>query len=297
MNNPFPGNIEENYLEALEIIKNYGAWRDGRNARTISLSPILIRHDMSLWFPLLTTKRVPFYTILSELLWFITGSSDNGILEKLGCKIWNANANADYWLERGFVKFSGDCGRIYGVQWRDWKEPDGTSVDQLAGLIEGIRKDPHDRRHIVTAWNPGELERMALPPCHMLFILYSANGELSMTMLQRSCDMFLGVPFNIASYALLLSFIAKIVGQKPKHLSIILNDAHIYENHMDAVEEQLSRKPLSLPKLVISEKIKELENLELGTESGVPIDKEAVKKVAWLEGYESYPTIKAEMSV
>ena len=292
-----PQNIEVQYLDLLMGTMECGNIRDGRNGKTLSLFGEIIRHDMSLGFPLLTTKYMPFHLILSELLWFISGSTDTRILNDLDCKIWNANANAGYWLERGYAKFEGDAGRVYGAQWRGWARPNGSHVDQLAKVIKMIKETPSDRRLVVQAFNPGELDQMCLPPCHMGFQFYSANGELSLMMFQRSCDMFLGVPFNIASYALLLCFVAQIVGQTPKELKIVLGDFHIYANHMDAVKEQLSRKTHPLPKLVINKNIKALKDLELGKKGGVPIDTDAVKRVAWLEGSTHEPAIRAEMAV
>ena len=199
----------------------------------------------------------------------------------MGCHIWDANANADYWKPK--AKFEGDLGRVYGVQWRHWRKPDGTEVDQLADVIERIKKDPNDRRLIVSAWNPGELDMMALPPCHMIFQFYVANGKLSLHMFQRSCDMFLGVPFNIASYALLLFMVAKETGLTPHECVLTLGDAHIYHDHFSAVEEQLTRTPHKLPSLWLNPEVKDIW-------SYTPED---IK----LENYEHDETIKAPMAV
>lgn len=261
-----------------------GIDREGRNGSTRAKFAIQIRADISKGFPALTTKKLAFKAVKSELLWFIEGSSDDNRLKELNGTdktIWTANAEADYWKPK--AKFPGDLGRVYGVQWRSWRKPDGTTVDQLARVIDKIKNDPADRRLIVTAWNPGELDEMALPPCHMIFQFFVAGDKLSLHMVQRSCDMFLGVPFNIASYALLLSMVAQVTGKVPHELVMTLNDAHIYHDHFDAVKEQLEREPLAFPKLWLNPEVTDI--------NGFTMDD--IK----LEGYESHPAIKAEMAV
>ena len=227
----------------------------------------------------------------AELLFFMSGENDNHILQRLGCEIWTANANSDYWKPR--AKFEGDLGRVYGVQWRHWRKLDGTTVDQLSQIIERIKTDPNDRRLIVTAWNPGELDEMALPPCHMIFQFFVTDGKLSLHMFQRSCDTFLGVPFNIASYALLLYVVAQMTGLVPDELILTLGDVHIYHDHFEAVEEQLKREPYPLPKLWLDPNIKSLEDVKM--------DKfqkpEDVTVIVRLENYQSHPAIKAAMAV
>ncbi len=195
--------------------------------------------------------------------------------------IWSDNAGADFWKPK--ARFPGDLGRIYGVQWRHWKTPFGTEVDQIATIINKLRKDPNDRRLVVTAWNPGELDEMALPPCHMIFQFFAADGKLSLHMTQRSCDMFLGVPFNIASYALLLCMVAQVTGMIAHEVVLTLNDAHIYHEHFDAVKEQLSREPKKLPKLWLNPSIKEID--QFGMED------------MYLQDYDPHPTIAAKMIV
>lgn len=238
----------------------------------------------SLDFPAITTKKLAFKAVLSELLWFIEGSSDDNRLKELVGKektIWTANAEADYWQPR--ATFPGDLGRIYGVQWRSWQGRDGIVIDQLKEVIESIKKDPYGRRHIVTAWNPGEIDQMALPPCHALFQFYVANGKLSLAMTQRSADMFLGVPFNIASYALLLAMVAQVTNLEPHELVITFNDAHIYHEHLDAVEEQLTRQPYPLPRIKLNSNIKDINQFTM--------------KDIRLINYRHHPQLKAKMAV
>lgn len=261
-----------------------GVDRKGRNATTRALFAIPMRFNLEEGFPAVTTKKLAFKGVKGELLWFLEGSSDdNRLKEIMGSDhtIWTDNANSDYWKPK--AKFEGDLGRIYGVQWRNWQTPDGRVVDQLKNAIEKLKTNPSDRRLIVSAWNPGEIDDMALPPCHMLFQFFAADGKLSLHMVQRSCDMFLGVPFNIASYALLLSMVAQIVEMKPYECILTLNDAHIYHEHFEAVKEQLSREPLSLPTLKLNPEIKD-------------IDKFTMEDIA-LENYQSHPAIKAQMIV
>lgn len=279
------------YLEVLKKIKKDGVEKQTRNAITKSLFAIHMRFDLEKGFPAVTTKKLAFKSVLSELLWFIEGSGDerrlceilHGTRDKSKKTIWTANAEADYWLKRGHAKFDGDLGRIYGVQWRNWENKFGEKIDQLGEVIEKIKTEPNDRRLIVSAWNPGELDYMALPPCHRDFQFYVANGKISLHMNQRSCDMFLGVPFNIASYSLLLHMIAQVTNYKVGEAIFTFNDAHIYKEHYDAVEEQINRTPTELPTLKINPNIKNIDDFKMG-------DFE-------LENYNPQPTIKAKMIV
>ncbi len=280
-----------NYNALLQEIMEKGVDREGRNGMTRGLFTRSLRYSMSDGFPATTTKKLAFGAVAAELFWFMSGSSDNEVLRKLGCNIWTLNANADYWKPK--AKFEGDLGRVYGVQWRYWKKPDGTTVDQLNDVIERIKKDPNDRRLIVSAWNPGEIEEMALPPCHMIFQFYVTQGKLSLHMFQRSCDTFLGVPFNIASYALLLHLVAQITGLQPDELILTLGDVHIYHNHFDAVKEQLGRTPNPLPQLWINPKIKTLEDVNV-SKMNSPSD---VADLVRLDNYIHHPPIKAPMAV
>ena len=277
--------MEQAYLYLLRKILEEGDDREDRTGvGTRALFGLQMRFDLSKGFPAVTTKKLAFKAVKSELLWFLEGSTDDNRLKELNGSektIWTANAEADYW--RAKAKFSGDLGRVYAAQWRDWKKPDGTSVDQIAEVIEMIKKDPYSRRLIVTAWNPGELDQMALPPCHMFFQFFVAKGKLSLLMHQRSCDMFLGVPFNIASYSLLLHMVAQVTGLQVGEFVHSLGDAHIYQNHFDAVKEQLSRDPLPLPTLWLNPEVKNI--------GGFTMDD------IRLEDYESHPSIKADMAV
>ncbi len=265
----------------------YGTDRKTRNGMTRAVFARQLRFDLEDGFPAVTTKKLAFNSgVKGELLAFIQGASNVKDFQALGCNVWNDNAESPYWKPK--AKEEGDLGRIYGVQWRDWITPDGRHIDQLSEVIERLKKDPFDRRLIVTAWNPGELEQMALPPCHMSFQLFSesdslGNAEyLSLHMNQRSCDMFLGVPFNIASYALLLEMIANVVGLKARELVITFNDAHIYHEHFEAVQTQLLRKPFRLPTLKL-----------ISRESLFDFTMDDIS----LEGYEYHPAIKAKMLV
>lgn len=263
----------QNYISLMQDIMLNGTDRKTRNGTTRALFAKQLRFDLRKGFPAITTKKLAFNSVKGELFAFIEGASNVKRFKELGCNVWNDNAESAYWKPK--AKCEGDLGRIYGVQWRNWIAPvwiesqelpngavveghwEVVRIDQLAEVIERLKKDPFDRRLIVTAWNPGELDQMALPPCHMSFQLFvetdsSGNPEyLSLHMNQRSCDMFLGVPFNIASYALLLEMIACVVGLTARECVITLNDAHIYHEHFDAVNEQISRSPLQLPTLII----------------------------------------------
>lgn len=272
------------YNDVLRLILENGVDRKGRNGATRALFAIQMRFNMQEGFPAVTTKQLAFNGVKGELLWFLEGSrSDLRLREIMGKEktIWTANAESSYWKPK--AEFPGDLGRIYGVQWRNWRKPDGTKVDQIKNMIDKLRNDPNDRRLVVTAWNPGELELMALPPCHMIFQFFPANGKLSLHMTQRSCDMFLGVPFNIASYALLLAMMAQVVNMEPYECVLTLNDAHIYYEHFDAVKEQLSREPKKLPKLWLNPEIKEIDGFKMAD----------IKLI----NYECHPKIEAKMIV
>lgn len=277
--------MEKAYLDVLREILETGVDRGDRTGvGTRALFGKTMRFDLSKGFPAVTTKKLAFKAVKSELLWFLEGSNDDNRLKELNGSektIWTANAEAPYWLPK--AKFPGDLGRVYGVQWRKWQKPDGTTLDQIAEAIELIKNKPTDRRIIVTAWNPGELDQMALPPCHMFFQFFVANGKLSLYMHQRSCDMFLGVPFNIASYSLLLAMFAQVTGLKPGEFVHSLGDAHIYNSHFDAVKEQLAREPLPPPTLWLNPEIKDIDSFTM----------DDIK----LQNYKSHDAIKAEMAV
>lgn len=277
--------METQYLTILKKILDEGSDRmDRTGTGTRALFGLQMRFAMKDGFPAVTTKKLAFKAVKSELLWFLEGSHDDARLRELNGSektIWTANLEAPYWKPKR--AHDTDLGRIYGVQWRAWRKPDGTTVDQIAEVIEKIKTNPTDRRMIVTAWNPGELSEMALPPCHMFFQFFVADGTLSLYMHQRSCDMFLGVPFNIASYSLLLHMVAQVTGLKPGEFIHSLGDAHIYHNHFDAVKEQLSRTPLQSPTLWLNPEVNNIDDFTM----------DDIK----LEGYESHPPIKAEMAV
>ncbi|TSC68876.1 MAG: thymidylate synthase [Parcubacteria group bacterium Gr01-1014_66] len=270
------------YLDLLRHTREQGDDRQDRTGvGTRAVFGQTMRFDMADGFPAITTKKLAFNAVKAELLWFISGSSDNKELQKLGCHIWDANAEASYWKPK--ARFEGDLGRVYGVQWRQWQKPNGGTHDQLLDVIERIKKNPADRRLIVSAWNPGELDQMALPPCHMFFQFFVSNGKLSLSMYQRSCDMFLGVPFNIASYSLLLHMVAQVTSLQAGEFVHMLGDTHIYHNHLDQAKEQLTREPYPLSKLWLNPEIK-------------TIDRFTMDDIR-LENYQSHPTIKAVMAV
>lgn len=278
------------YLDAIRHVLENGADRKDRTGiGTRAVFGMQMRFNMEDGFPAVTTKKLAWNSVVSELLWFIEGSDDERRLAEIlyGTRdaskktIWTANAEADYWKPK--AKFEGDLGRVYGVQWRKWKSPDGKEVDQLANAIELIKNNPTSRRIIVNAWNAGELDKMALPPCHVFFQFFVSNGKLSLQMYQRSCDMFLGVPFNIASYSLLLHMVAQVTNLKAGEFVHTLGDAHIYHNHFGQVKEQLARKPFQLPKLWLNPAIKNIDDFRM----------EDIK----LENYNFHPPIKAPMAV
>jgi thymidylate synthase len=264
--------VDKIYLDTLNNILENGEDRlDRTGVGTRGIFGQHMRFDLSKEFPAVTTKKLAWRAVVSELLWFIEGSGDEFRLREIlhGNRyadkktIWTDNAQADYWTKKRLQRHAGDLGRIYGVQWRRWRKPLVRinkvvlqNHDQLLELIDGIQNDPYSRRHIITAWNPGELDLMALPPCHLMSQFYVSNGRLSCQMYQRSADMFLGIPFNIASYALFTHMIAQVCNLSVGELIINIGDAHIYKNHFEQVKEQLSRKPYDGPKLNLNPDIK-----------------------------------------
>ncbi|GAB3184765.1 thymidylate synthase [Nesterenkonia halophila] len=221
-----------------EVLEHGTAKSDRTGTGTRSVFGRQLRFDLSESFPLITTKRVHFKSVAHELLWFLRGDSNVRWLQEHGVRIWNEWADAD-----------GELGPVYGVQWRSWPTPDGGQIDQIAQVVESLRTNPDSRRHLVTAWNPADVEDMALPPCHVMFQFHVADGRLSCQLYQRSADLFLGVPFNIASYALLTRMVAQQVGLEPGEFIWTGGDCHIYDNHLEQVTEQLSRDPLPSPRL------------------------------------------------
>ena len=291
-------NADHTYTNALHEILETGELREDRTGTgTIGLFGMNLKFDLSKGFPAITTKKLAWRSVVSELLWFISGSGDERKLKELlhgdpnsdKKTIWSDNESADYWQRR--KKFKGDLGRVYGVQWRTWRAPvfganrmGVKHVDQLVDLINNIKKDPYSRRHILSAWNPGELELMALPPCHMMAQFYvSADNRLSCQMYQRSADMVLGLPFNISSYALLTHMIAQVCGLGVGSLTICIGDAHIYSNHVEQVKEQLTRKPFPLPKLMLSPRVDNILDFTMGD--------------IQLIDYQCHDAIKAPMAV
>lgn len=302
------------YHDLLEdILQNGQEKNDRTGVGTISVFGRQLRFDLTKGFPAVTTKKLAWKAVVSELLWFLEGSNDERRLAEIlhGSRdterntIWTGNAQAAYWTPK--AKYEGDLGRVYGVQWRHWRKPLNLSaeslvvqdelgdwfsgpipaadeIDQVANLIEGIKNDPNGRRHIISAWNVGELDNMALPPCHVMSQYYVSNdGKLSCHMYQRSVDVFLGLPFNIASYALLTHMIAHVCDLGVGELIISTGDTHIYSNHIEQVKEQLSREEYPLPTLWLNPNIKNIDDFRMEN-----ID---------LDGYKSHGTIKAEMAV
>lgn len=261
------------YLDLLDRIMREGTDRNDRtNTGTRSIFGTQMRFHLEDGFPLLTTKKVHLKSVIYELLWFISGSTNIRYLTEHGVRIWNE------WADE-----NGDLGPVYGKQWRDWVTPDGRHIDQLANAVEMIKHNPESRRIIVCAWNPSDVDNMALPPCHTLFQFYVADGALSCQLYQRSCDMFLGVPFNIASYSLLTMMMAKECDLKPGDFVWSGGDTHIYHNHFEQVREQLSRTPRALPRMIIKRKAQSLFDYQYE-------DFE-------IEGYDPYPVIKAPVAV
>ncbi|MGR4863381.1 thymidylate synthase [Caulobacter sp. LARHSG274] len=263
---------ERQYLNLLQDILDNGVERGDRTGTgTRGVFGRQIRFDLAQGFPVLTTKKLHLRSIIVELLWFLRGDTNVRWLQENGCKIW------DEWADD-----NGDLGPVYGKQWRSWAAPNGQTIDQIANLVEGLKTNPNSRRHIVSAWNPADVEDMALPPCHCLFQFFVADGKLSCQLYQRSADVFLGVPFNIASYALLTMMVAKVVGLEPGEFVHTFGDAHLYLNHLDQAREQLTREPLPFPTMTIADK-PDLFAFDYADFQ--------------LEGYEAHPHIKAAVAV
>lgn len=261
------------YLDLLSHALENGVDRGDRTGTgTRSVFGHQSRFDLDDGFPVLTTKRLHLKSIIHELLWFLAGDTNIGYLKQHGVSIW------DEWADE-----NGDLGPVYGAQWRSWPAPDGGTIDQISNVVEQIRTTPESRRLIVSAWNPAEVDEMALPPCHCLFQFYVAEGRLSCQLYQRSADIFLGVPFNIASYALLTMMIAQVTGLKPGAFVHTLGDAHLYHNHFDQAREQLSRSPKTLPYMRINPDVTDLFSFKFEDFS--------------LENYEADSTIRAPIAV
>jgi len=236
------------YLDLLRRVRETGAQKGDRTGTgTVSVFGHQMRFDLADGFPMLTTKKLHLKSIIHELLWFLQGDTNIKYLNDNGVSIWNE------WADE-----NGDLGPVYGHQWRSWPAKDGGTIDQISNLVEQIRKNPNSRRLIVTAWNPADVDSMALPPCHCLFQFYVADGRLSCQLYQRSADIFLGVPFNIASYALLTMMVAQVTGLQPGEFVHTLGDAHLYMNHLDQTDEQLSREPRALPIMVLNPEVDDL---------------------------------------
>ena len=268
---------ERQYLNLLADILDTGVQRGDRTGTgTLGVFGRQIRFDLAKGFPVLTTKKLHMRSIIIELLWFLKGDTNIAYLNDNGVRIW------DEWADE-----KGDLGPVYGKQWRSWATPDGRVIDQISALVENLKTNPSSRRHIVTAWNPADVDDMALPPCHCLFQFFVApdgkgGGKLSCQLYQRSADVFLGVPFNIASYALLTLMVAKVVGLEPGEFVHTFGDAHLYLNHLDQAREQLTREPFDFPTMKIADK-RDLFAFEYEDFT--------------LEGYQAHPHIKAEVSV
>ncbi len=263
----------QQYLNLLNHVMNHGDKKNDRTGTgTLSIFGYQMRFDLSEKFPLLTTKKVHLKSVIYELLWFLKGSTNIKYLQDNGVSIW------DEWADE-----NGDLGPVYGSQWRSWRTHDNRSIDQIEKLISGLKTNPDSRRLIVSAWNVAEIENMKLPPCHCFFQFYVANNKLSCQLYQRSADIFLGVPFNIASYALLTLMIAQVVNLEPGEFVHTLGDAHIYSNHFDQVNEQLKRQPKELPTMHINSNVKNIFDFKF----------EDFK----LSDYDPYPLIKAPVAI
>jgi len=269
MSAPHP---EQQYLDLMRHVMEHGAKKSDRTGTgTLSVFGWQMRYPLSP-FPLLTTKKLHLKSIIHELLWFLQGDTNVRYLKEHGVSIWDEWADAD-----------GDLGPVYGHQWRKWKTPDGRTIDQIAQLVDGIRKNPDSRRHIVSAWNPSDIDRMKLPPCHALFQFYVADGRLSCQLYQRSADLFLGVPFNIASYALLTLMVAQVCDLQPGEFVHTLGDAHLYLNHLDQARAQLARAPRAFPLMRLNPAVKDIFGFAYEDFT--------------LEGYDPHPAIKAPIAV
>jgi thymidylate synthase len=263
----------QNYLDLLCEVRGHGVKRGDRTGTgTLSLFGRQMRFDLGKGFPLLTTKKLHLKSIIHELLWFLSGSTNIGYLKAHGVSIW------DEWADE-----SGDLGPVYGAQWRSWPSRDGRAIDQIAEVEKALKSDPYSRRHIVTAWNLADLPRMALAPCHCLFQFYVAEGRLSCQLYQRSADIFLGVPFNIASYALLTMMMAQVSSLEPGEFIHTFGDVHLYLNHFDQAAEQLGRKPGPLPQMTLNPAVRSI--FDFAYEDFT------------LSGYKPHPAIKAPVAV
>ena len=263
----------QQYLHLLRHVLDTGTRKSDRTGTgTLSVFGYQMRFDLSAGFPLLTTKKVHLKSIIHELLWFLSGSTNVKYLNEHGVSIWNEWADPD-----------GELGPVYGSQWRSWPAADGTRIDQIAKVIEQIRRNPDSRRHIVSAWNVAEIDRMKLPPCHAMFQFYVGEGRLSCQLYQRSADIFLGVPFNIASYAMLTMMVAQVTGLEPGDFVHTLGDAHLYLNHLEQAELQLTREPRPLPRLRMNPDVASIFNFRFDDFS--------------VEGYDPHPSIKAPIAV
>ena len=261
------------YLDLLQHVLDHGTIKHDRTGTgTKSVFGYQLRCDLSAGFPLLTTKKVHLKSIIYELLWFLKGDTNVRYLQEHGVRIWNE------WADE-----NGDLGPVYGHQWRSWPDYHGGSIDQISQVIDQIKNTPDSRRIMVSAWNVADVPTMKLPPCHSLFQFYVANGKLSLQLYQRSADLFLGVPFNIASYALLCMMVAHVTGLEPGEFIHTFGDAHIYLNHMDQVHEQLSREPRALPRMVLNPEVKSIFDYRYEDFT--------------LEGYDPWPLIKGVVSV
>jgi len=263
----------KNYLELLHRVRHEGLEKGDRTGTgTLSLFGHQMRFDLAEGFPLVTTKKVHFKSVVHELLWFLAGSTNVAYLRENGVKIW------DEWADE-----RGELGPIYGYQWRSWPKPGGGHVDQLAEVIEGLRQKPDSRRHVVSAWNAADLEAMALQPCHVLFQFWVGRGRLSCHLYQRSADLFLGVPFNVASYALLTTIVAQVVGLEPGEFIHSFGDVHLYLNHLEQADLQLEREPRPLPSLRLDPGVKSIDDFRY--------------EHVTLENYDPHPAIRAPIAV
>lgn len=263
----------QQYLQLLDyVLKNGVSKEDRTGTGTISTFGYQMRFNLEEGFPLLTTKKLHLRSIIHELLWFLNGDTNIKYLNDNKVSIW------DEWADK-----QGDLGPIYGYQWRNWKSAEGKVIDQISEVVKSLMNNPDSRRHIVSAWNVGEIDKMALPPCHVMFQFYVANGKLSCHLYQRSADIFLGVPFNIASYAILLQMMAQVAGYQAFEFVHTLGDAHIYKNHLEQVKTQLSREPRKLPKLIINPDVKSIFDFKF--------------EDFQLTEYDPHPHIKGEIAI
>lgn len=263
----------KNYQDLLAHILENGAEKSDRTGTgTLSVFGYQMRFDLQKGFPLITTKKVHLRSIIHELLWFLKGDTNIKYLKDNNVSIWDEWADAD-----------GNLGPVYGKQWRSWQTADGRQIDQITNVIEQIKKNPDSRRHIVVAFNPGDVDKMALPPCHAFFQFYVANGKLSCQLYQRSADVFLGVPFNISSYALLTHMVAQVCGLAPGEFVHTFGDAHLYSNHIEQAKLQLTREPRQLPTLILNQSVKDIFDFKF----------EDIQII----GYDPHPHIKAEVAI